>query len=213
MGALAGLQGNDLWKATRNGAITGGLTGLVGGFLIGGIQAKLDGRDFLLGTKFTKETISSDIPVVGQKGSTNCGPASVEAVDKKLGGNLSQEQVRGWYRNNSGRATPPMLDADKLWTDYVTKMGHELEICEPPFNDEFLNVYSRMKSGDIVVLNYQQHTYIMNEAVHETFMKVNGNIIYDTFIFNAMNPADGGGIKPFNFLDIDKASSIYYIRP
>jgi hypothetical protein len=95
------MNGNDLWKKAGIGFGMGLVSGLAMGGITGGIDAKMDGRKFWNGERFTREIISSDIPIVGQNGPHDCGPAGVEGVDRSLGGDLTKEKVRGWYPRES----------------------------------------------------------------------------------------------------------------
>ena len=201
---------NAIWKGTLIGAGTGALIGGISG----GIQAKMDGRRFWDGAKYTRETISSDIPLVGQKGRNNCGPAGVEAVDKKMGGDFTQEQVRGWYRNKTGRVTAPKLPADDLWTDYTNKRGYGLEIFDPSTNNlEPSDIFTSMKNGDIIAINSSQHTTVMNQAIRESLVKVNGTIKWENYYFNWMDPANSVDYEQIAFNQILKATNLYFIRP
>jgi len=206
------ISGNQsaIWKS----ALIGMGTGAVVGGIMGGCMATKEGKTFWKGWKHTIEEASSDIPLVGQNETNNCGPAAVEAVDRKLGGSLTQNKVRGWYpRSNSKRLELPQLDSDKLWSDYSSKTGHGLEYCAPS-DGEYSNMISNMKNGDIIALNLKKHhTVVMNQAIRETLVKSNGKVVYDCFSFKVMDPANAGSYQSIYWYDIDNALGIYYIRP
>ena len=193
------------------GALAGALGAGIGG-LWGGIDAARDGRRFWDGATVQRTTLAEhNIPVVGQIGTNDCLPASVEAVDRSFGGGITQQDVRGWP-GLEGNA--PLEDVD-VWSAYGNRSGHFVtgEIPGPGVNSP-ANVLSNMQSGNRVAINLSTgdvgHSVVMQRAVQQTATKINGNVT-QKMLYYIMNPASGGSITRISSRSIINAYNIFYV--
>jgi hypothetical protein len=212
-GLLGGQNfGQALWSGTKDGII-GGLSGAVLGGLAGGIDAVREGRRFWDGATVEKTTLAQqNIPIVGQRGDMNCGPASAESIDRSLGGNMTQEQIRNLPMLGGSPNTDPLNSYD-VWRAYTSASGHSFT-HNVPTNGDFANVLSTMQNGGRVAINLNAgsvgHSVVMQRVVQQTVTKVNGSVS-QKILYYAMNPANGGSIHRISSNSIVNAYRIFYI--
>jgi hypothetical protein len=215
--------GNGLMQGKNfgNALGQGGLYGLMGagsgaaiGGLWGGIDAAIDGRRFWDGATVQRTTLAKqNIPVVGQIGTNDCGPASVEAVDRSFGGNLTQQDVRGWA---GFEGDAPLGDGD-VWKTYVNKSGHSLDfepLSSAP-STKLYNVLSKMQGGSRIAINLNMgrdvgHSVVIQSITEKTITKINGTVLQKLF-YNVMNPANGGSITRIPSSSITNSYNVFYI--
>jgi len=204
-----------LWSGTKNGLI-GGLSGATIGGLWGGIDAAIDGRRFWDGATVQKTTLAQqNIPVVGQRGKMNCGPASAEAIDASFGGSMTQEQIRNLPTLGGDPNTVPLGDIT-LWDTYTNASGHSLS-HNIPTNGELSNILSNMQNGNRVALNLRidgnvGHSVVMQRVVQQTTTKINGTVS-QKLLYYVMNPANGGSITRISSHSILSTYRVFYILP
>jgi len=206
--------GQALGSGARDGLIGGVSGGLIGG-IAGGIDAAIDGRRFFDGaTVQDYVVIQQNIPVVGQVGDNNCLPASVEAVDRSLGGNMTQEQVRNLPGLGGDPNTVSLTDVD-VWKQYASASGHTWsgEVGKPT---SWARIIGDMSNGGRVAINLNTgnvgHSVVMQSVVQRTITKVSGNVV-QKFLYYVMNPGNGGSIARISASSISKAYNIFYIFP
>jgi RHS repeat-associated protein len=207
------INGKNFGQALGQGGIYGAI-GMSSGALIGGLDAAIDGRRFWDGATVQKTTLAQqNIPVVGQSGTNDCLPASVEAVDRSFGGGITQQDVRDWagFEGNA-----PLGDVD-VWSAYGNRSGHLItgEIPSPGVNSP-ANVLSNMQSGNRVAINLSTgdvgHSVVMQRVVQQTATKINGNVT-QKLLYYVMNPANGGSITRISSRSIINAYNVFYILP
>jgi len=213
------VDGRNFAQALGQGGIYGaiglGSGALIGG-IVGGIDAAIDGRRFWDGATIQKTTLAQqNIPIVGQEGTNNCLPATAEAVDKSLGGNLTQQDIRD-LPTLGGDPNTPLTDVD-VWSAYGKRSGRFVtgEIPRPSVNSP-TNVLSNMQNGNRVAINLSTgdvgHSVLMQRVVQQTVTKINGNVTQKLLYF-VMNPANGGSITRISSRSIINAYNIFYILP
>jgi hypothetical protein len=215
MGTLAGKIGNDLWKSTWKGGLIGMGSGALIGGLWGGIDAKLDGRRFWDGATVERMVLAEqNIPIVAQEGRMNCGPASAEAIDRSLGGNMTQAQIRN-LPEIGGDPITTHVDDIAFWKAYSNASGRILGAEAPcPSVASPSNVLSTMQNGGRVAINLNMggdigHGVVMQRVVQKTITRINGNVV-QKLIYNVMNP-DGGYYMRISRGSIINAHNIFYI--
>lgn len=195
-------DGQNLGQAFGSGlkgGLYGGLTGGVTGGLVGGIDAAIHGRRFFDGATVTKYVEADQaIPVVGQRGDNNCVPASAESVDKSLGGNLTQEQIRNTVAPGTDPKTTPLMDSD-AWNKYANSAGRQMQQANNPANVGFCEIADKMNAGNRVAITLNpasgqtvSHEVIVKSVISRTITKISGKQIFQS-ILRVMDPAGGGG--------------------
>ena len=208
-GLLSGQNfGQALWSGTKDGLI-GGLSGAAIGGLWGGIDAVRDGRRFWDGATVTKD-FYADVNVVSVKqiGDNNCLPASGESVNKSLGGDITQSDLRGWAGGNPN--LDPLGDASFWQETYAGNTGNTVQGYNqmgakhivPTLNDGGRVALSIPGSGDI------GHSVVVKSVYMQTVTKINGNTT-QTIMYRIMDPGTGG----FRNIPLSKINNIFTIRP
>jgi RHS repeat-associated protein len=206
--------GNGLVDGLKGGLIGAG-TGFVIGGITGGIDAKIQKKRFWDGATVEKMVLAEqDIPIVGQRGNMNCGPASAEAIDRSFGGSMTQESIRNLPGLGGDPYTDILQDVD-LFSAYCKASGRFFD-AEIPYPNAASpsNVLSAMQNGERVALNLNLrsggHGVVMQNVVQKTVTKVNGNVV-QKLIYNVMNPAQGGYYMRISSESIINATNIFYI--
>ncbi|MDR2954385.1 MAG: hypothetical protein LBV43_04825 [Prevotella sp.] len=212
------VDGKNFGQALGQGG-TYGLIGMGSGALIGGlwdgISAVRDGRRFWDGAT-VQETILAEqnIPLVGQIGDNNCIPASVEAVDRSLGGSMSQQDVRNLVAPGSDPITTPVGDAH-TWTAYSNASGRSV-LGDAEKATSLPRILSDMQNGNRVAINLNTgkvgHSVVMQRITQQTVTKINGNVS-QKLLYYVMNPARGGYITQISGRSIINAKNVFYILP
>ena len=235
-GLSAALLGQDIGEGIMKGAITGGITGGVTGG-IKGIKAvnelnKMEGcyDDWYYrkidGALVYKTSASLDIPSVQQEGTMNCVAASVEAVDKSMGGGMTQHQIRAKFGEIPNGAGLPFED---VYDYYGSATGHEVVGADSyqdfitkewrygSFHDEIVGFQESLRSGERVVINMRTstpdmgHVTVLKSASLKTVLRQNGSF-RSNWSFSVMNPAQGTTTYP-RYNDILNAYSIIFVKP
>ena len=206
--------GEALGSGLKDGLIGGVSGGLIGG-IVGGIDAAIDGRRFFDGaTVRDNELVNQNIPIIGQRGDENCLPASAEAVDKSLGGNMTQEQVRKLPGLGGDPNKVPLGDVD-VWEKYASESKHSLsgEVGNPTSCGKIIG---DMSKGGRVAINLNTgnvgHSVVMQRVVERTITKVSGNVLQKN-LYYVMSPGNGGSIMRISVKSISNAKHIFYIFP
>lgn len=192
--------------------LCGYATGALIGGLSGGIASVKDGKRFIDGASVQKIIREQDIPVIGQRGDNNCVPASIEAVDKSFGGEMTQEQMRSLIGGNPN--IDPVEDLS-AWSKYVSETGHSLSGEHGITNGSQFRMFSQIGLDNRVVINLNYggnvgHSVVVQKAILEVATKVNGSIS-SRVLFYIMDPANGGSIRYINSNSILNAFNIFYI--
>jgi hypothetical protein len=211
------LDNRSFGKSIGQGLIYGGI-GLGSGALLGGIAGGIDaaknGRRFWDGATVTKETLVdlTDVQGIMQRGRRNCAPANVESVDKSLGGNLTQEDVRGWFPKTPNPDTDLLYDGE-VWNKYSEISGHEIfsDTFEPGTLDRIL---TSMKTGERVSINLNTnngHSVVMKSIIKQTITKPSGRSFIN-YMYRVMDPQFGSFIN-VSSRSILNSRNIIYILP
>ena len=204
----------NLGKAFGQGllySLAGAASGALVGGLWGGIDAAIDGRRFFDGAKVTKGFAADvNVTAVMQKGKNNCLPASGESVNKSLGGNIDQAQLRSWA---GGDAELNPLNEEYFWKDvFESKM---------PFNVRGVNgtsklndIVSTLNGGGRVTVGVAGsgnvgHSVVVKSVYLQTVQKVNGSISR-TVMYRVMDPGTGTFMNiPFSKI----IGNVWHIKP
>jgi RHS repeat-associated protein len=214
-----GLMGGQNFGQALGSGFNDGLIGGVSGGLIdgiaGGIDAAIDGRRFFDGATVRDQVLANqNIPIIGQRGDNNCLPASAEAVDKSLGGNMTQEQVRALPGLGGDPNTVPLGDVD-VWEKYASASKHTLngEVGKP---SSYYKIIGDMSKGGRVAINLNTgnvgHSVVMQRVVERTITKISGKILPKN-LYYVMNPGNGGSITRISARSISNALHIFSIFP
>lgn len=208
------LDGNSFSDALYAGGVNA-LYGFAAGALIGGvtegIQSIKRGNRFIDGASVQRLERSQNIPIIEQRGTNNCVPASIEAVDKSLGGEITQEDIRALVGGDPN--LDPVEDLS-TWKAYLSETGHSLIGENPLSNNVKLKIFAQLGLGNRVVINLNVgeigHSVVINKAILEVVTKVNGTISTNV-LFQVMNPANGGYYQYLYGNSIKNAYNIFYI--
>ncbi|MDR1974708.1 MAG: FG-GAP-like repeat-containing protein [Bacteroidales bacterium] len=214
------LSGQNFGQALGQGAL-GGLIGAASGGLLGGISGGVDavgaGKNFWHGARTVERTILVEhekIPSVRQIGDKNCLPATIEAVDRSFGGNMSQGKVRELLKLEPDLDKPlPGLDT---WVKYGEYSGHKVNPERPDVGSAD-KILSNMRNGIRVGISLTNsntdvgHTVAMQRIVQKTITKHNG-IAVQKILYYVMDPVYGSVVRMPSYRIFD-ASAIFYIGP
>ena len=213
--------GNVLLNGLNEGLIEGSVSAFSGG-LLGGINATRDGRRFWDGATVENSIVdqSSFVTPSGQGGLRDCGPESVEIVDRSFGGNITAEDIR---RQLGGDINDNALGDVSTWNKY-TEMSHHKYFAEISKTGRPSHIFSQMRDGWRVAVNLntgyinpttglqEGHSIVMQKATQRIITHLNGMMHYK-YIFNAVNPGyPGGSIERISMQQIKRAHNIFYIR-
>ena len=208
--------GQALGQGGLDGLIVGAISAVSVG-IAGGMDAALDGRRFWDGATVDKSTlVSQDIPIVGQRGDMNCGPASAEAIDRSLGGNMTQEQIRALPKLGGDPNTTPLGDKT-LWEVFANERGyHEFQERVTDPTRKLSNLSTRMQNGQRVAISLNTggnvgHSVVMKSITQKTVTKLNGSFVQRN-IYKVMNPANGGRYMRISPKSITNAENIFFIH-
>ena len=212
---------NALLNGWNEGLIEGSIAAFSGG-LLGGIKASRDGRRFWDGATIETEIVdqSAFVTPSGQGGLEDCGPESVEIVDRSFGGNITAEDIR---RKLGGDINENALGDVSTWEKYK-ELSHHDYLRERSKFGRSSHIFSHMKDGGRVAVNLntgyinpttglsEGHSIVMQKATQKIITHLNGTMRYK-YIFNAVNPGyPGGSIERITVKQIKIANNIFYIR-
>ncbi len=206
------LQGGSFGHALGQGGIYGAIglgSGTLIGGITGGISAVRDGRQFWDGSTVTKDfAVDVNVVSVRQMGDNNCLPASGESINKSLGGDITQGDLRGWVGGNPN--LDPLSDVG-FWNDtYATNAGHSVQGYSqmgakhivPTLNDGGRVAVTIPGSGSV------NHSVVVKSVYLQTTVKISGTATR-TVMYRVMDPATGG----FRNIPYSKIINIFTIRP
>lgn len=158
--------------------------------------------------------VQQNIPVVGQRGKMNCGPACAEAVDKSFGGYMTQKDIRDIL---GGDPDNDSLTTYAVWEAYTNNTPHTFT-HNVPTGRELVKVLSVMQNGGRVSINLRMpgtnvgHSVVMQKVVKKTVTKTNGDVSEKLSCY-VMDPFEGGCIRKIEERSVTNAHRIFYIYP
>ena len=218
------VAGDRFSKALSNGLNEGLIEGSIAAFsggLLGGINAARDGKRFLDGAAIEKNIVdqSAFVTPSGQGGLSDCGPESVEIIDRSFGGNITSEDIRAQL---GGDINNDALKDRTTWEKYA-KMSNRQFLGEPSEYGRPSKVYFQMRRGCRVAVNLntgyvnpltgspEGHSIVMQKATQKIITHLNGTMRYK-YTFKAVNPGyPGGSIERIAMKQLRDAYNIFYI--
>ena len=136
-------------------------------------------------------------------------PASGESVNRSLGGDITQNDFRGWAGGDP--KLDPLGDVD-FWQDtYARNTGHTVQGYSqisggkhivPTLNDGGRVALTIPGSGDVT------HSVVVKSVYQQTVTKISGSGT-QTVMYRVMDPATGG----FSSIPYSKIINIFTIKP
>jgi hypothetical protein len=199
-GGIMGTKGDDLRAAVKRGAWTGTINGFANGFVMGGLQAKLEGRDFLTGSIITKGTpYSQPIPPVSS-GQDQCVLDGLVAIDRSFGLNHTRAELAECLVP-SANGLPYDIPT---WENYAEYIGRAIDFdCTPA------EALTQFGYGARVAVTLDQgdnmpHEVILNSYQDRTIERVNGFKFYDPKL-RIMDPGSSVyGYRKLSWLDFSR---------
>ena len=204
------------WEYGWKGALAGGITGGI----MGGIEAWQSGGRIWDGATVRKDIVdqSQFVTPSGQDGIKGCSEEAVEIVDRSFGGNITSEDVRGWFEGNPN--TQALGDAS-TWTRYEKESGHKVYANLLKYGKANA-VFEEMQGGARVSVNTytgfinengipEGHAVVLQRATRKVITNIRG-IEHFRYGFVAIDPGYSGGLiykMPIN--QLRNAHNIFFI--